>query len=140
MGRHSLSYEDKELICTGQCLTDNHMNFIQGLIQKQFPTIAGLTNTLMMAKAYTCTALQSEGLQVHWIVVSTIAVPLILQTFMILLTEALMMLPSLLWFICRESLKKFFVSTWATAGGRTGLLDLCSHNLDITGSWTQWTI
>ena len=35
----SLSYEEKEEICPGQCLTDYHMNYIQALIREQFPTI-----------------------------------------------------------------------------------------------------
>ena len=81
IGRQSLSYEEKEVICTGQCLTDNHINYIQGLIREQFPTIRGLTNTLMAATQCAHTTLQSGGLQVlfcrggHWIVVSTMGCP-----------------------------------------------------------------
>ena len=81
MGRQFLTYEEKEVICTKQCLTDNHMNYIQGLIRQQFPTIQGLTNTLMATKPCAHTTLQSGGLQVlfcrggHWIVVSIMGCP-----------------------------------------------------------------
>ena len=81
MERQSLSYEEKEMIRTGQCLTDNHMNFIEALIQEQFPAIRGLVNTLKASKPCAHTTLQSEGLQVlfcrgsHWIVASTMGCP-----------------------------------------------------------------
>ena len=81
-GRQSLTFEDKQVICNGKRLTDNHLNFSQCLIQAQFPTIGGLTNTLMVNKPCAHWILQNGGLQIlfcrddHWIVASTVGCPL----------------------------------------------------------------
>ena len=55
MGRQWLSFEEREVISEGQCLTDNHMNYIQDLIQVQVTTIRGLLNTLLVSRPCACT-------------------------------------------------------------------------------------
>ena len=80
-GRHSLDIAEKEIIFVGQCLTDNHINFIHALLKNQFPHIGGLINTLTVNTVQAVSSLKSNSLQIifcrgnHWIVASTVRCP-----------------------------------------------------------------
>ena len=71
----TLSQFDKKALCDGKRLNDNHINFAQGLLRKQFPSIDGLKLTLLRTKQQTKI---KHGLQIihsrgnHWIVASTL--------------------------------------------------------------------
>lgn len=45
-----LTEQDKAAILSGDWLTDKHMNFTQTLLKKQFDTIEGLQQTLVLTK------------------------------------------------------------------------------------------
>ena len=70
-----LVMNDKELLESGKCLTDQHMNFAQRLLRKQFPKMNGLHSTLLQHQTHsqeTVNALQIFHIKRnHWIVAST---------------------------------------------------------------------
>ena len=47
-----LVMNDKELLESGKCLTDQHMNFAQRLLRKQFPKMNGLRSTLLQHQTH----------------------------------------------------------------------------------------
>ena len=68
---------DRNVITSGEQLTDNHINFSQLVLKKQFDKLLGLQSTVLLSKLKAL--LPSTGaLQVihsrgnHWIVASTI--------------------------------------------------------------------
>ena len=75
-----LTLEDKEIITSGNWMTDKHMNFAQGLLKKQNRDISGLQFTFLLP-TLTTTITSSRALQImhcrgnHWIVATTIGCP-----------------------------------------------------------------
>lgn len=83
-----LSEADRDIILSGECLTDKHMDFAQALLKKQFGSIAGLKSTLVLPKLQQNSPYHgSEVLQIihcrgnHWVVVSTLQCPGKVQVF-----------------------------------------------------------
>ena len=80
-GSYRLTKHHRSLLCGNGLLEDCHMGASQFLIQKQFPEIGGLYNTLLLQKISLIKPFEnSANLQIvhvsgyvgHWIVVSTI--------------------------------------------------------------------
>ena len=73
---NTLSQFDKNELCEGKQLNDNHINYAQALLKKQFPSLEGLQLTLLQNKRPKKKV--ARGLQVihsrnnHWIVASTL--------------------------------------------------------------------
>ena len=72
-----LSKHDKEIISSGQRLTDKHINFAHSLLKRQFPSLEGLQSTLYQNRAHKYSSSRS-ALQIihshgnHWIVATTL--------------------------------------------------------------------
>ena len=70
-----LTIEDRQMISSGQRLTDRHINFAQRLIQAQFQQLDGLHLTLIQDKQYSGS--KKNFLQVlfikegHWVVIAS---------------------------------------------------------------------
>ena len=70
-----LTMNDKQIIESGMCLMDQHINFAQRLLRRQFPNLNGLQLTLLQDKPHcqpTVNALQILHIKkCHWIVAFT---------------------------------------------------------------------
>ena len=72
-----LSKHEKEIISSGQRLTDKHINFAHSLLKQQFPSLEGLQSTLYQNRAHKFSSSRS-ALQIihsrgnHWIVATTL--------------------------------------------------------------------
>ena len=73
---HFMTLLDQKILLEQRRLNDHHINFAQGLLHHQFPSVDGLGNTLLQRRPQTQKI--KHGLQIihdrddHWIVVSTI--------------------------------------------------------------------
>ena len=78
-----LTEADRDIILSGECLRDKHMDFAQALLKKQSGSIAGLKSTLVPPKLQQNSPYcGSEVLHiVHWVVVSTLQCPGNIQVF-----------------------------------------------------------
>ena len=71
------SSPENESIVYGRKLSDLHINFVQQLLNKQFPKLGGLQSTLLQSKEQVKEAVKNQ-IQVihshedHWIVASTV--------------------------------------------------------------------
>ena len=73
-----LQVSDKVLIENGAELTDKHMQFVQCMIKKRFPSVGGLYSTLLQDKPSSLGSRTANTIQIvhckkrrHWITVST---------------------------------------------------------------------
>lgn len=76
-GCHVLNQHDKNVLLTGQNLTDKHINFAHTLLRSQFPMLNGLQSTLFQSRsqgfesnANVIQIIHSGGN--HWIVATTL--------------------------------------------------------------------
>lgn len=73
---HYLSIFERDIIISGDWLTDKHINFAQHILKKQHVELSGLTSSLLLHKI--SAPITSPALQIlhcrgnHWIVVSSI--------------------------------------------------------------------
>ena len=72
-----LSHKDRSALTIGDCLNDNHINFAQVLLKRQFKSLSGLQSTLWLTKLKeplpatgSVQVLHTRGN--HWIVASTV--------------------------------------------------------------------
>ena len=71
--RFELTLVDKDIIISGDLLTDRHINFAQALIKKEHKELIGLESTLLLARSMIPPLLQLVHARgSHWIVLSTI--------------------------------------------------------------------
>lgn len=74
----TINEEDKNIISSGEKLTDKHINFAQEVLKMQFPGLDGLKNTLLLTKHAQVLNSPTNYLQIvhvrtnHWIAVSTL--------------------------------------------------------------------
>ena len=76
-GSYILTENDKRIIQSGEELTDNHVNFAQRLLKKQYPGLNGLESTLYLTRSdpLSCTHNYMQivfSRNSHWIVIATL--------------------------------------------------------------------
>ena len=77
LGHIKLMEADRNVITSGEQLTDNHINFVQLVLKKQFDKLLGLQSTVLLSKLKAPLP-STDALQVihsrgnHWIVASMI--------------------------------------------------------------------
>jgi Ulp1 family protease len=70
-----LSQSDRNDLCDGEWLNDNHVNFAQSILKRQFPHIDGWWNTLLLnkeQKKINCGIQRIYTRRSNWIVSSTL--------------------------------------------------------------------